>query len=58
MITRFVPQTASFSNSFYENLHDIYNLKDILIKEELIDYKAISHSIHGKTNSSILPLRN
>jgi len=58
MITRLVPQAAPFSNSFYQSLHDIYNLKDVLINEGLLDYKTVSTSIHGNEVSSILPIRN
>ena len=29
----FVPQTVQFSNSFYENLSELYNLKDLLESE-------------------------
>jgi len=58
MITRLVPQTAPFSNSFYQNLHDIYNLKDVLINEGLLDNNVVSTYIQRKTDTSLLPLRN
>ena len=53
-----VPLTVQFSNSFYENLHEIYNLKDILINEGILDNQLESPLFIHKTTNSTLPLRN
>jgi hypothetical protein len=37
-----VPPTVQFSNSFHDNLIELYALKDSLITESLIDYNAFS----------------
>ncbi len=53
-----VPLTVQFSNSFYENLHEIYNLKDLLINEGLMDFRGLPSAVVGKIDNSTLPLRN
>ena len=53
-----VPQTVQFSNSFYQNLHDIYNLKEPLINEGLVDNQALSSAISRKQINSLVPLGN
>ena len=37
-----VPPIVQFSNSFHDNLFELYSLKDSLITENLIDYNAFS----------------
>ena len=36
-----VPLTFPFSNSFYQNLTDIYNLKELLYNEGIADYRGL-----------------
>ena len=58
MLRLVVPLTIQFSNSFYENLHDIYNLKDILMNEGILDNQLKSPLFIDKATNSTLPLRN
>jgi len=53
-----VPLTVQFSNSFYENLHEIYHLKDLLINQGILDNQLESPLFIDKTTNSTLPLRN
>ena len=41
-ISPFVPLKPPFSNSFHQNLADIYSLKRLLYNEGITDYKGIS----------------
>ena len=50
-ITLSVPFTIPFSNSFYQNLTDIYNLKELLYSEGVADFNGLplfkpDNSIH------------
>lgn len=51
-----VPLTIPFSNSFYKNLTDIYNLKELLYNEGVADINGLPLV---KPDSSVhLPLPN
>ena len=54
--TIFVPHKAPFWNSFNQNLHDIYNLKNILMNKRLI--LRLYHPAFIGKSSYRLPLRN
>jgi len=45
-------------NSFYENLYEIYHLKDLLINEGILDNQLESPVFIRKATNSTLPLRN
>ena len=49
-----VPLTLPISNSFYQNLTDIYDLKQLLYNEGLADYRGLP--IIKSTGSSDLVL--
>ena len=49
-----VPLTFPISNSFYQNLTDIYDLKQLLYNEGLADYRGLP--IIKSTGSSDLVL--
>ena len=53
-----VPLTVQFSNSFYENLHEIYNLREILMNEGILEYQPESPLFIDKVTNLTLPLRN
>jgi len=52
VLSRFVPLTIPFSNSFYQNLTDIYSLKELLYNEGIADINGLplikpENSIHS-----------
>ena len=57
MFRGLVPLTIPFSNSFYQNLQDIYNLKDVLENEGIIDYPELTLIVKGNEANSTLPIR-
>lgn len=46
-----------FSNQFYKNLTEIYDLKDILWNEGIISYDDLRLTITGKKKKKVLPDR-
>jgi hypothetical protein len=50
-----VPLTIPFSNSFYQNLTDIYALKELLYNEGIADYNGLPLVIPDTTNTLLLP---
>ena len=51
----FVPLTIPFSNSFYQNLTDIYALKELLYNEGLADYNGLPLIKPHQSNTLLLP---
>ena len=49
---------VQFSNSFYENLHEIYNPKETLINEGILDNQPESPLFIDKVTNLTLPLMN
>ena len=54
-LSRLVPLTIPFSNSFYENLTDIYALKELLYNEGLADYNGLPLIRPNQSNTLLLP---
>jgi hypothetical protein len=54
----FVPVTDQFSNYFYQNIEEIYALKEILIGEGIDLNTSLRHSNTGMQANSVLPLWN
>ena len=50
-----VPLTFPISNSFYQNLTDIYNLKELLYDEGIADYNGITLIKSDDNNTLLLP---
>ena len=55
LTTVIVPLTIPFSNSFYENITDIYALKELLYNEGLSDYNGLPFVIPDTNNTLLLP---
>ncbi len=53
-----VPVTDQFSNYFYQNIEEIYSLKDLLIQEGIDLNTQLSLINKGKQGNSVLPLWN
>ena len=53
-----VPVTDQFSNYFYQNIEEIYALKEILIGEGIDLNTSLRHSNTGMQANSVLPLWN
>jgi len=51
----FVPLTIPFSNSFYQNLTDIYALKELLYNEGIADYNGLPLIKPHQSNTLLLP---
>ena len=54
-VSRLVPLTIPFSNSFYQNLTDIYALKELLYNEGLADYNGLPLIKPHQSNTLLLP---
>ena len=50
-----VPLTIPFSNSFYQNLTDIYSLKELFYNEGIADYNGIPLIRTNDNNNLLLP---
>jgi hypothetical protein len=50
-----VPLIIPFSNSFYQNLTDIYALKELLYNEGLADYNYLPLIKPNQSNALLLP---
>ena len=50
-----VPLTFPFSNSFYQNLTDIYNLKELLCNEGIADYRGLPLIKSKGSSDLVLP---
>ncbi len=50
-----VPLTLPISNSFYQNLTDIYGLKQLLYNEGLTDYSGLTLIKSESSNDLVLP---
>ena len=50
-----VPFTIPFSNSFYQNLTDIYNLKELLYSEGVADFNGLPLFKPDNSIHSLLP---
>ena len=57
-VSRLVPVTDQFSNYFYQNLEEIYTLKDLLIVEGIYLKPSSSLNNKGEQGNSVLPLWN
>ena len=55
LTTVIVPLTLPFSNSFYQNLTDIYALKELLYNEGIADYNGLPLIKPDNSNTSLLP---
>ena len=55
VLSRFVPLTIPFSNSFYQNLTDIYALKELLYNEGIADYNGLPLIKLHQSNTLLLP---
>ena len=53
--SRFVPLTIPFSNSFYQNLTDIYALKELLYNGGLADFNGLPLIKPHQGNTLLLP---
>ena len=53
--TVIVPLTIPFSNSFYQNLTDIYNLKELLYSEGVADFNGLPLFKPDNSIHSLLP---
>ena len=51
----YVPLTIPFSNSFYQNLIDIYALKELLYNEGIADYNGLPLIKPHQSNTLLLP---
>lgn len=51
----FVPLMVQFSNSFYQNLTDIYALKELLYNEGITDYNGLPLIKPDNSNTLLLP---
>ena len=51
----FVPLTLPISNSFYQNLTDIYGLKQLLYNEGLTDYRGLPLIKSESSDDLVLP---
>lgn len=54
----FVPLTGQFSNSFYENLSEIYDLREVLINEGIMDKDGFILPMTEIQSNSNIPYRN
>ncbi len=54
----FVPFTVQFSNSFYENLGEIWDLRKTLINEGIMDKNGIILPKTRLNSNSNIPYRN
>jgi site-specific DNA recombinase len=54
-ISHLVPLTIPFSNSFYQNLTDIYDLKELLYNEGIADYNGLPLIKPHQSNTLLLP---
>ena len=50
-----VPLTFPISNSFYQNLTDIYDLKQLLYNEGLADYRGLPFIKSMGSSDLVLP---
>ena len=50
-----VPLTLPISNSFYQNLKDIYDLKQLLYNEGLADYRGLPFIKSMGSSDLVLP---
>jgi len=50
-----VPLTIPFSNSFYQNLTNIYALKELLYNEGIADYNGLPLIKPHQSNTLLLP---
>ena len=55
LTTVIVPFTVPFSNSFYQNLTDIYALKELLYNEGIADYNGLPLIKPDNSNTLLLP---
>ena len=55
LLIYFVPLTIPFSNSFYQNLTDIYALKELLYNEGIADYNGLPLIKPHQSNTLLLP---
>jgi hypothetical protein len=53
-----VLEAGQFSNSFYENLSEIYDLRKVLINEGLIDKDGFILTTTEFQSNSTIPYRN
>jgi uncharacterized protein YfkK (UPF0435 family) len=54
-LSHLVPFTIPFSNSFYQNLTDIYALKELLYNEGMADFNGLSLIKPHQSNTLLLP---
>lgn len=54
-VSHLVPLTIPFSNSFYQNLTDIYALKELLYNEGIADYNGLPLIKPHQSNTLLLP---
>jgi len=54
-VSHFVPLTIPFSNSFYQNLTNIYALKELLYNEGIADYNGLPLIKPHQSNTLLLP---
>jgi len=57
-LSRLVPLTVQLSNSFYENLYDIYDLREVLVNEGIMDNDGFILPMTELQSNSIIPYRN
>ena len=55
IVVGFVPLTIPFSNSFYQNLTDIYSLKELLYNEGVADINGLPLIKPDNSVHSLLP---
>jgi hypothetical protein len=57
-VSSLVPITIPLSNTFYENLRDIYSLRNILINQQIIDISGQWLTNIINQHHSNIPYRN
>ena len=57
-VSSLVPLTIPLSNTFYENLRDIYSLRNVLINQHIIDVSGQMLTDSTNQPNSTIPYRN
>ena len=57
-VSSLVPLTIPLSNTFYENLRDIYSLRNVLINQRIIDISGQLLTDSTNQSHSNIPYRN
>ena len=57
-VSSLVPEAIPLSNTFYENLRDIYSLRNVLINQRIIDISGQLLTDSTNQSHSNIPYRN